>query len=147
MIRYVLLCAKDHEFEAWFKSMAAFDDQKAAGDLICPVCTSTDVRKAIMAPNVATKGAVKTKQGRQKTAEHVRQARTQFMVAAKRVREHVETNFDYVGDKFPEEVRRQHYGEAETRDVYGEATAEEARDLIEEGIDVAPLPPDPKKTN
>lgn len=147
MIRYALLCEHDHEFEAWFKSIAAFDDQKAAGELVCPVCDSHDVRKAIMAPGVATKGAVKTKAGREQTAEHVREARTQFMAVAKRVRDHVEQNFDYVGDKFPEEVRRQHYGEAETRDVYGEATPEEARDLIEEGIDVAPLPPDPKKAN
>lgn len=147
MIRYALLCEHDHEFEAWFKSIAAFDDQKAAGELVCPVCESHDIRKAIMAPNVATKGAVKTKAGRAQTAEHVRDVRTQFMAAAKRVREHVEQNFDYVGNKFPEEVRRQHYGEAETRDVYGEATPEEARDLIEEGIDVAPLPPDPKKAN
>lgn len=147
MIRYALLCEHDHEFEAWFKSIAAFDDQKAAGELVCPICESHEIRKDIMAPNVATKGAVKTKAGRTQTAEHVREARTQFMAAARRVREHVEQNFDYVGDKFPEEVRRQHYGEAETRDVYGEATPEEARDLIEEGIDVAPLPPDPKKSN
>lgn len=147
MIKYALHCDAGHEFEAWFNSIAAFDEQKAAGELSCPGCGSAEVSKSIMAPNVATKGAVKTKQGREQTAGHIREARQQYMKVVKHVREHVEKNFDYVGDQFSEEVRRMHYGESDERNIYGEATPEEARDLMEEGIDVMPLPDDPEKAN
>jgi len=96
---------------------------------------------------VATKGAIKTRQGRQDKAEEIRKVRTQYVKMVKHVREHVKQNFDYVGGNFAEEARRIHYGEADDRNIYGEATPEEARDLIEEGIDVAPLPDDPNDAN
>ena len=147
MILYQLRCEKDHEFEGWFASSSAYDEQRSAGDLICPVCGSTDVSKAIMAPIVATKGAIKTPKGRQDKAEDIRKARRMYVKAVKQVRDHVEMNFDYVGEKFSDEARRIHYGEADDRNIYGEATPEEARDLMEEGIDVAPLPDDPEDAN
>jgi hypothetical protein len=147
MILYTLACENDHEFEAWFASSAAYDEQHAAGEIGCPVCTSHKVRKAIMAPHVATKGAIKTRKGRQDKAEDIRKARTLYMKAVKKVREHVEQNFDYVGDDFADEARRIHYGDTDDRNIYGEATPEEARDLMEEGIDVAPLPDDPDEAN
>jgi len=147
MILYQLKCENEHEFEAWFASSATYDEQHAAEEIVCPECTSHKVSKAIMAPNVATKGAIKTRQGRQDKAEDIRKVRTQYMKVVKQVREHVEQNFDYVGEKFSDEARRMHYGEADDRNIYGEATPEEARDLMEEGIDVAPLPDDPDSAN
>lgn len=147
MILYKLRCKNEHEFEAWFQSSAAYDEQQAAQEVVCPVCASHDVSKAIMAPNVATKGAIKTRQGRQDKAEDIRKFRRQYMKAVKKVREHVEQNFDYVGDKFADEARRIHYGETDDRNIYGEATPEEARDLMEEGVDVAPIPDDPESAN
>jgi len=147
MILYKLKCEKDHEFEGWFASSAAYDEQVAAREVTCPVCASPDISKAIMAPNVAIRGAIKTRKGRQNKAEEIRNARTQYVKMVKDVRNHVEQNFDYVGGRFAEEARRIHYGEADDRNIYGEATPEEARDLIEEGIDVAPLPDDPDDAN
>jgi hypothetical protein len=147
MILYQLKCKNDHEFEGWFASSSAYDEQRAARKVACPVCNSRAVSKAIMAPNVATRGAIKTRQGRADKAEDIRKFRTQYVKAIKKVRQHVEQNFDYVGSEFANEARRMHYGETDERDIYGEATPEEARDLAEEGIDVAPLPDDPDSAN
>jgi len=147
MILYQLKCKNDHEFEAWFQNSGAYDEQRAARNVACPECNSKAISKAIMAPNVATKGAIKTRKGREDKVTDIKRARGQFMKAAKQVREHVEKNFDYVGDKFTEEARRIHYGETGDHNIYGEATPEEARDLVEEGIDVAALPDDPEDLN
>jgi len=147
MILYTLRCENDHEFEGWFASSSACDDQQAAGEIECPICASRNVTKAIMAPNVATKGAIKTGKGRRDKAEEIRKARTLYMKVVKEVREHVKQNFDYVGGEFADEARRIHNGQADDRNIYGEATPEEARDLMEEGIDVAPLPDDPEDAN
>jgi hypothetical protein len=135
VIVYSLTCAKEHSFEGWFASSSAFDEQQAGGKLICPICNTHKVSKAIMAP--ALSGAV----GKQKSApapEELRKMR-QFMTG---LRKHIEENAENVGPKFPEEARKIHYGEVEERPIYGEATIAEAKELIEEGVDVAPLPPD-----
>lgn len=132
MIRFALSCGQDHEFEGWFKDGAAFDRQAADHDIICPICGDTDVRKAIMAPAVARKGEL--------TAEKA----AMLMQLLRQVREHVEKNFDNVGERFAEEARRIHYGEAEARDIFGRATLAEAKELLEEGINVRPLPELPK---
>ncbi|MCP5411017.1 MAG: DUF1178 family protein [Alphaproteobacteria bacterium] len=137
MIAYNLRCHKGHEFEAWFRSSSAFDEQVTAGHVTCPSCNSVRVEKAIMAPAVAG-----TKKSRKPAAE-ARQMR-QFMTG---LRKYVEQNADYVGPQFAEEARKIHYGETPDRHIYGEATPEEARELIEEGVDVAPLPPDPDSAN
>lgn len=138
MIKYALICDNDHEFESWFQNSQAFDTQLAAGDLLCPHCASTKVSKSIMAPNLGkksnTSGALTEKD---KSAEI-----TQMM---SHVREHVENNFDYVGDKFASEARAMHYGDSEERDIYGESTLQVAKELIEEGIPVAPIPGVPDK--
>lgn len=132
MIVYNLQCKNSHEFEGWFKDSAAFDNQAKSGKLVCPVCSSRKIEKAPMAPAVSgTKRSAPT-------AEQLRQMR-QFMSGYRKL---VTENAEYVGPKFPEEARKIHYGEAEERQIYGEASLEEAKDLIEEGVDVAPLPPD-----
>jgi hypothetical protein len=131
MIRYDLRCQNGDEFDAWFGSMADYDAQAAKGLIQCPHCGSTHVEKAPMAP------AVRTSRGNEAQKE-----RAVAMAMAKKVREHIKDNFDYVGDKFAEEARKMHEGETPERAIWGEATPEEARELAEEGIPASPLPPE-----
>jgi len=132
VIVYNLRCRNAHEFEGWFKDSAAFDTQAKGGKVVCPVCNSKKVEKAIMAPAVS--GAKKSNL----TESEAKQMR-QFMTG---LRKYVQDNADYVGPNFAEEARKIHYGEVERRHIYGEASLEEAKELVEEGVDVAPLPPD-----
>lgn len=133
MIRYALICEHEHAFEGWFGASADFDDQQARGLLECPVCASRAVAKQIMAPAVA---------GTKRTVD-----RATMMEAMSQVRRHVEENFDDVGDAFAAEARAIHEGRSEERGIYGQASPAEIRDLIDDGVPVAPLPPEgPKKT-
>ncbi|ODT88757.1 DUF1178 family protein [Phenylobacterium sp. SCN 70-31] len=140
MIKYALTCDHDHAFEGWFGSSADYDDQQARGLLDCPVCGSKAVRKQIMAPAV---------RGTKKTGGEPPAAKMQAMMmeAAGRIRRHVEENFDDVGDAFAREARAIHEGKAEDRGIYGQASPQEVRELLEEGVSVAPLPPEPPKKN
>lgn len=137
MIVYNLRCRNSHEFEGWFKDSAAFDAQAASGKLVCPTCNSRKIEKAIMAPALSG-----TKLRGVGAPDEVRKMR-QYMTG---LRKYVKDNADYVGPRFAEEARRIHYGETEERQIYGESTLEEAVELVEEGIDVAPLPPDLDET-
>jgi hypothetical protein len=132
MIVYTLTCQNDHAFEGWFASSGAYDDQAATGKLVCPMCHSKKIAKAPMAPSVAgaKKSALNT--------DELKKMR-QFMTG---MRQYVEKNADYVGKDFPEEARKIHYGESDPRHIYGETTLEEATELVEEGIEIAALPPD-----
>ena len=138
MIRYALTCDHDHEFEGWFGSSADFDDQQGRGLIECPMCASKAVRKQIMAPSIA---------GTKRTAVELEPAKMQAMMmeAAGRIRRHVEDNFDDVGDTFAREARAIHEGKAEDRGIYGQATPAEVRDLVEDGVPIAPLPAEPPK--
>ncbi len=138
MIRYALLCEHEHDFEGWFGASGDFDDQQSRGLIECPVCGSKAVRKAIMAPAVA---------GAKRRAQDQSPAQTQAMMmeAMDRIRQHVEENFDNVGDGFATEARAIHEGRAEDRGIYGQATAGEVRELVEDGVPIAPLPPEPRK--
>jgi len=128
MILFDLRCKDGHAFEAWFRDGAAYEEQVAAGDLACPVCGSAEVSKALMAPAVSSRPKIDPAQA----AEAMRLLR--------RVQEHIERNFDHVGPRFPEEARKIHYGEAEKRNIYGEATPAEAKELRDEGIEIAQIP-------
>jgi hypothetical protein len=146
MIHYTLVCDQRHEFDGWFRGSAGFDEQKRLGVLVCPECGSTDVSKGIMAPNVAT-GADDRDDKRPATpSEHVAR-RSQMRQFVADLRAHVERTCDYVGERFPDEARRLHNGESERRNIYGEATLEEAKALTEEGVPIAPLPPIPNSDN
>jgi hypothetical protein len=138
MIRYALLCDHEHEFEGWFGASADFDEQQARGLIDCPMCGSKAVRKAIMAPAVA---GTKTRNQDQSPA----QTQAMMMEAMGRIRQHVEENFDDVGDAFATEARAIHEGRSEDRGIYGQATPAEVRDLVEDGVPIAPLPPEPRK--
>ncbi len=136
MIRYALRCEHEHGFEAWFAASADYDDQAARGLVECPACGSRSVSKQIMAPAVS--GTKKPD-----AAPVLARMQTMMMQAAREVRTHVEQNFDYVGDAFAREARDIHEGRSEKREIYGEATPEEARKLKEDGVPCAPLPPLP----
>jgi len=139
MIRYRVVCDHEHEFDGWFSSSTGFDEQAESGAIICPQCGSSKVRKGLMAPRVS--GTRKSK-----SRAPVEQQQMVNMMTA--FRKHVEENCDYVGDKFADVARRIHYEEEPARAIYGEATLNEARALVEEGVGVAPLPgPNVKQTN
>lgn len=135
MIKYALLCEHEHPFEGWFSRSEDFDEQQSRGLLDCPVCASKAVRKAVMAPAVQGTKA--------KAAQPTPEMRQMIMHAMHEVRQHVEENFDYVGDQFAKEARAIHEGSSDERGIYGEASPTEVRALIEDGIRVAPLPPKP----
>jgi hypothetical protein len=139
MIKYALMCDHDHPFEGWFGSSADYDEQLGRGLIECPACASSTVRKQIMAPAVS--GA--KKRGAPTPPSQPSQA--VMMEAMGKVRKLVEDNFDYVGDAFAAEARAIHEGRSEDRGIYGEATPKEVKALVEDGVNVAPLPPAPPK--
>lgn len=149
MIRYSLVCEAGHGFESWFPSSDSYDAQVARGLVTCPVCGGAKVEKALMLPNVARTDRSPAPQSGQAAvpvtlvAEPERQARALLRA----LREHLVANSEHVGARFPEEARKIHYGEAEGRSIYGEASPAEVRALVEEGIDVAAIPVLPDDRN
>lgn len=135
MIHYSLQCEQEHGFEGWFASIADFDRQKVAGFVTCPFCASKNVSKMLMAPNVAT--------GRQKDktqAVVMDNMRRDMIAKIKDAVKEIRANADDVGERFPEEARKIHYGETEARGIIGQASPDEAQALTEEGIEIAALP-------
>jgi hypothetical protein len=157
MIRYTLRCERDHSFESWFKSSSAFDSQVKRKLVACPVCDSTKVEKAIMAPQIVSKKGRESAQGHPAPvpAPEAATAAQSLMMAQERelraklkeLRDHIVKNADNVGERFPNEARKMHYGEIEHRPIYGEASPDEARALIDEGVEVSPLPVLPEDRN
>ena len=136
MIRFSLRCAAGHEFEAWFRNGEGYEAQQAANEIACPECGDTRVEKALMAPSI----------GRARGAGPP-MSPAQLRAALVELRRQVESHCDYVGPQFAEEARKIHYGETPDRHIYGEATPKQAQELVEEGVDVAPLPPDLEGAN
>jgi len=159
MIRYALHCDHGHAFESWFQSSSAYDSQVKRKLVSCPICGSIKVEKAIMAPRIVGK------KGREsaapspaptESAEILPPANSTPLVMAqerelraklKELRDHIVKNADNVGESFPNEARKMHYGEIEHRPIYGEASPDEARALIDEGVEVSPLPVLPEDRN
>jgi len=136
MICYSLRCGTEHEFEAWFRDSAGYDEQRAVGDIMCPVCGDTEIVKALTTPSIPRKGNRPTARVAQRT-----EALTHKITeAVEQLRDHVEKNCDYVGEQFADEARKIHYGETEERSIYGEASVNQASELLEEGIEVYNLP-------
>src|SRR4051794_15119234 len=129
MILFTLRCSSDHEFEAWFRDGDGFEAQQRAREIACPHCGDTEVEKAVMAPNIA--------RSRDKAPALTP---AQMKAALVAMRKQVEANCDYVGERFAEEARRIHYGEADPHGIYGEATNDEARELADEGIEIGQVP-------
>ena len=141
MIRFSLICDRDHEFEAWFRNNDDFDRQKKRGFVDCPTCGSKKVGKALMAP------AVSTGRSQEKIALAMNEAQKNAMAEMKVLSEKMRENADYVGDKFAEEARKIHFGETDARGIYGEATLDEAKSLAEDGVGFMPIPVFPEDRN
>jgi hypothetical protein len=142
MIRFALTCDQGHLFDAWFSSGDSYDEQVEARAITCPDCGGSHVEKAPMAPAIL-RG--KSKEGTGESSDDSERRKTYAVL--KGLREHLKANADDVGRDFPEEARKMHYGEADARNIYGEATTEEAKALHEEGIPALPLPPLPEEHN
>lgn len=149
MIKYALACEQAHAFESWFPSSDAYEAQLSRGLVTCPVCNSATVEKQIMAPSVARKDKAPVPAGPAAAASVATFSDKEREIRAmlRAMRDHVVQNAENVGPGFADEARRMHYGEVEQRSIYGEAAPSEARDLIEEGIDVLPLPIVPDDRN
>ena len=139
MIRYSLKCSNDHDFDSWFRNSEAFDTLVKAGQVTCSLCGDSKVEKAIMAP--AVKGG-KKKDAEAEAAQNapLSTPSSPAEIALRQMREHLEKNSDYVGKEFASEARKMHDGEADARAIWGEATAKDAKALIDDGVPVAPLP-------
>jgi hypothetical protein len=129
MILFTLRCAHGHEFEAWFRDGDGFEAQQKSGEIACPECGQTAVEKAVMAPRLARS---------KETPPPISPA--QFRAALVEMRRHVETQCDYVGERFAEEARRIHYGEIDPHGIYGEASEVESQELADEGISFGRIP-------
>ena len=174
MILYNLICHKGHAFESWFPSSTAYDKQAKRGLVSCPSCGSAKVEKAIMAPQIPRKGRTAEQRAgeekvirataRQKKAAAVEatpvpaatpasepmlmaQQEKELLSKLKELRDHIKANADNVGEQFPEQARKMHYGEIEHRPIYGDASPTEAKALIEEGVEVLPMPVLPEDRN
>ncbi|WP_369719839.1 DUF1178 family protein [Bradyrhizobium sp. LLZ17] len=164
MIRYALHCDRDHAFESWFQSSAAYDSQVKRKLVTCPACGSAKIEKAIMAPRiVGKKGRGRatpppepaTTTTTPPTPEAAPSGSTSLLMAQERelrsklkeLCDHIVKNADNVGERFANEARAMHYGDKEHRPIYGEASPDEAKSLIDEGIEVSPLPTLPEDRN
>jgi hypothetical protein len=147
MIRYDLVCDKAHEFDGWFRDSAAYDQQARRGLVACTLCGSAKIEKQLMAPGIPAKSNRKNGTALKMAAGSVDPRSQTLMKMMRELRQNVEANAEYVGDKFAEEARKIHYDEAEKRGIYGEATRDDATALIEEGIEVHPLPRLPEDGN
>jgi len=141
MIRFALHCDQAHEFDVWFRSNNDYEIQYKKQLINCPICGSTAIEKTLMAPSVSTtRKCEQVVTGDEQAKTRIRK---QLQQLAKSVRE----NADYVGEQFAEEARKIHFGEVNPRTIYGEANKQEIASLLQDGIDVLPLPALPEKQN
>jgi hypothetical protein len=156
MIRYSLRCERGHGFESWFQSSSAYDSQVKRKLVTCPACGSAKVEKAIMAPQIVSKkGRDSAAPAAATSTDVTASGSTPLMMAQERelraklkeLLDHIVKNADNVGERFPNEARKMHYGDIEHRPIYGEASPDEARSLIDEGVEVSPLPVLPDDRN
>ncbi len=145
MIKFTLACEAGHDFEGWFGSSDDYEAQLKRDLVSCPYCGSLKVEKALMAPSVST-SRTKAKIQDKINVATVNKSRQAMFAELKEMREKITANAENVGERFPEEARKIHYGESEERGIYGEASSEDVKDLVEEGVKIAPLPvlPDDK---
>jgi hypothetical protein len=143
VIIFDLKCASQgHVFEAWFASSESYSDQQARGLVVCPICGSAEVSKAPMAPAVGAKGNARSERPSPPSSlfssapEEVKA----MLAAAAAVQKTLLEGSESVGDRFADEARAIHLGEADARPIHGRATRGEAERLIEEGVPIAPLP-------
>ena len=129
-------CDCDYSFEGWFENSKEYSKQKKKNLITCPSCESIKIKKGLMTPNLTKKSNSKKNLPKKTIASNI-----------SKIRKIVEKNFDYVGDKFTEEAKKIKYGETKDRSIYGEATLEQTKELIDEEIEIMSLPFSTKKTN
>lgn len=139
MILYRLICSRGHEFESWFRDSETYDRQAAQAAVGCPFCDSIQVSKAIMAPHVA--------RGKEEPSRPalLDESHATLRAMIQELREKIAASTEDVGACFPDEARRIHDGEAEARAIRGRASFEEAKALLEEGIEIMPVPGPPEE--
>ena len=142
MIRFSLVCEKDHDFDGWFSNSEDFDKQTKRGLVTCPACNSPKVSKSLMAPSVST-----SRKQEKISVTKADVARRHLMDEMKKLREKMVENSEDVGARFPEEARKIHYGETEERGIHGEAGLDDVESLLDEGIEILPLPVVPDDAN
>jgi hypothetical protein len=165
VIRYALVCDKQHSFEGWFNHSADYEKQEKRHLVTCPVCGSTKVERAIMAPAIGRSDKrpdetiiantpvpspepdTLTPEAPPAPVAMLSPQEREFRKKLKELRDHMLKNAENVGRKFPEEARKMHYGEVGHRSIYGEASPEEAKALHEEGIEFHPIPVLPEDRN
>lgn len=145
MIKYGLICDHHHEFEGWFSESADFERQKESGFLVCPVCSSAEISKVLMAPAVSTARGKAARDAQHALA--IGEAQKQALAQLKEAVATIRANSEDVGERFPEEARKIHYGETDQRGIIGQASATDVKALIDEGIQIAPLPMLPDDAN
>ncbi len=147
MIRYDLQCDKGHEFDGWFSNSDAYDKQVKRHLVECVVCGSSKIEKQIMAPGIPAKSNTQHEVARPMVAGPVDPRAKAMLQMMREFRAHIESNTENVGDNFAEEARKIHYKEKAARGIIGNATPVEAQELMEEGIEVHPLPVLPEDGN
>lgn len=143
MIKYSLKCAEKHEFEAWFASLSAYEEQAGTEQICCPICGTTQVKKALMAPNIVSRSG---HESMAKPAGNEAPHREALQLMRK-LKKFVEQNSEYVGPRFAKEALKIHHEETEARSIYGEASESEADLLRDEGVEFYPLPLLPEDHN
>jgi len=128
MISFDLECNNGHKFEGYFKDYNAFDDQMKAGFVECPVCNSREIKRLYTGCSIQAKSSVLEKK------------QPNFFEMVRMIESYIKDHFENVGDRFPEVARAIYYGIEEERNIYGNASKDEMKDLIDEGIPVLPLP-------
>lgn len=170
MIRYDLTCSQAHDFEGWFRNSDDFEAQNKRSLITCPVCGSQEIEKRLMAPAVSTarrKAAMTVTDTSEQVAPAAQSEgdagsdaavqraalvpqdpkQKEMLDALRELRKQMISSSDDVGEQFPEEARRMHYGESEQRSIHGQTSVEEAKSLIDEGIDILPIPVLPDEKN
>lgn len=161
MIRYALRCECGHAFDSWFQSSTAYESQVRRKLVTCPLCNSAKVEKALMTPGLTrakradTQAPAPQTPAPETTAPAADQSGPLMMAPQEReivaklrqLREHVLKSAENVGTNFPNEARKMHYGDIKHRPIYGEATSEQTRALLDEGVEVLPLPVLPDERN
>ncbi len=157
MIKYSLVCGNEHNFEGWFSSSNDFDSQKKRDLVRCPFCNTGNVSKNLMAPSVTTSKSKTNAPVEAKNNDannsivaanaELPERQKQLLEKMREVRSQLQENAEDVGSKFADEARKIHYGESEKRGIYGQASQQEVSSLIDEGVEVLPLPVLPEDSN
>jgi hypothetical protein len=133
MIKFLLKCSDKHEFESWFSDSKEYEKLKKRNLLECIFCGSKDIDKSIMSPNIIVTIKVENKKYNYNKFNKIKKDLV-------RIKKFIEKNFEFVGEKFPREVREIYYDNKKNKNIYGTVTLEEKLELEEEGIDLATIP-------